>query len=109
MHRCSASFGTPIAWIVLTALVLNSHVVIAQSEAAASEQRQAAISLEQQGHNAEAEAAWRAVLKSKPGDAEAYAHLGFLESRQEHYGQAVSFYRKALARDPKMPGLRMNL
>jgi len=109
MHRCSSSFGASIAWVVLTALTLWSHVAIAQTRPSASEQRQAAISLEQQGQNTEAEAAWRAVLKSNPGNAEAYAHLGFLESHQEHYPQAVAFYRKALVRDPKMPGLRMNL
>ena len=58
---------------------------------------------------AESEAAWRALLKLQPGSAEAYAHLGFLESQREHYAQAVPLYRKALALNPAMPGLRMNL
>jgi tetratricopeptide (TPR) repeat protein len=73
------------------------------------QQRQAAFVLEQQGKSAEAEAEWRAVLKARPANAEAYAHLGFLEGRKERYKEAVPLYRKALALDPAMPGLKMNL
>ena len=73
------------------------------------EQRQTAIALEQQGRNVEAENAWRAVMQAQPGSAEAYAHLGLLEARQERYRQAIPLYRKALAADPRMPGLEMNL
>jgi len=72
-------------------------------------QRQAAFALEHQGNNTEAEAAWRAILKTHSTDAEPYAHLGLLEARQEHYAEAVPLYRKALALNPAMPGLRMNL
>jgi len=71
--------------------------------------RQTALSLEQIGKNAEAEDAWRAVLKAHPGNAEAYAHMGFLEARQEHYKEAVPLYRKALTLNPAMPSLKMNL
>jgi tetratricopeptide (TPR) repeat protein len=35
--------------------------------------------------------------------------LGFLEARQERYTQAVPIYRKALALNPAMPGLPLNL
>jgi tetratricopeptide (TPR) repeat protein len=48
-------------------------------------------------------------LKSHPANAEAYAHLGLLEARQEHYAEAVPLYRKALALNPAMPGLRLDL
>lgn len=72
-------------------------------------QRSTAIALEQQGRNAEAEVAWRAVSATQPHSAEPYAHLGFLEARQEHYSRAIPLYRKALALEPAMPGLRMNL
>lgn len=65
--------------------------------------------LEQQGKYPEAEAAWRAVLKLHPSSAEAYAHLGLLEARQEHYKEAAPLYRKALALNAAMPGLRLNL
>ncbi len=71
--------------------------------------RQAALALEQQGNNPEAEAAWRAYLKAHPASSEAYAHLGLLEARQEHYKQAVPLYRRALALDPHISGLRLNL
>jgi len=81
---------------------------VGQNEADAPNQRQTAIALEQKGRNSDAEIAWRAVLKAQPSSAEAYAHLGFLESRQEHYTQAVLLYRKALALDPAIPALRMN-
>ena len=70
---------------------------------------QAANTLEQQGNFPDAEAAWHAVLKAHPASAEAYAHLGLLEARQEHYKEAVPLYRKALALQPSMPSLRLNL
>jgi tetratricopeptide (TPR) repeat protein len=72
-------------------------------------QRQTALSLEQRGKIPEAEAAWRAYLKTHASSPEPYAHLGLLEARQERYKQAVPFYRKALAIGPEVPGLRMNL
>jgi len=71
--------------------------------------RQQAMTLEQQGNFADAETAWHAVLKTQPSSAEAYAHLGLLEARQEHYKQAVPLYRKALELNPAIPGLRLNL
>jgi len=81
----------------------------AQSVKGGDDPRQAAIMLEQQGEAAKAEAAWEAILKAHPQDAEANAHLGLLEARQEHYDAAVVSYRKALALSPAMPGLRLNL
>ncbi|HWC15791.1 MAG TPA: tetratricopeptide repeat protein [Terriglobales bacterium] len=91
------------------ALTLRGQAAVAENALSAAEQRQAAIAFEQEGKNAEAETAWRKVLQSRPGNAEANAHLGFLESRQEHYRTAIALYRKALAANPQMPGLRMNL
>ena len=80
-----------------------------QAAKAPDSQRQDAFSLEQQGKDAEAEAAWRGYLKTHSASAEAYAHIGLLEARQEHYKEAVPFYRKALALNPTLPGLRLNL
>ncbi len=90
-------------------IVLAAAGCYGQTSRPADAQRQAAFSLEQQGKTAEAEAAWRAILAVHPKDAEACAHLGFLESHQEHYKDAVVFYRKAMALNPTMPGLRLNL
>jgi tetratricopeptide (TPR) repeat protein len=81
----------------------------AQSPPGEANQRDTAFTLEQQGRVSEAEAAWRSVLSAHPSDAEAYAHLGFLEARTEHYSQAVLHYRKALALNPNMAGLKLNL
>ena len=50
-----------------------------------------------------------AIAKADPRDAEAYAHLGLLEARQEHYEAAIDYYRRALAINPDLPGLQMNL
>jgi tetratricopeptide (TPR) repeat protein len=80
-----------------------------QAVEVSSRQRDAAFALEQQGKTAEAETAWQEILKNSPGDAEACAHLGFLESQQSHYTDAVRFYRRAAALDPSMPGLQLNL
>jgi tetratricopeptide (TPR) repeat protein len=80
-----------------------------QADDDAASQRQSALALEQQGKNAEAEAAWRLYLEAHPSNPEPYAHLGLLEARQEHYAEAVPLYRKALALNPAIPGLRLNL
>jgi len=81
----------------------------AQQPAAQDPNRQAALSLQQQGKVAEAEEAWRAYLKTHPDNPEPYAQLGLLEARQEHYKEAVPLYRKALQMKPNVPGLRLNL
>jgi tetratricopeptide (TPR) repeat protein len=44
-----------------------------------------------------------------PANPEPYANIGLMEARQEHYKEAFFFYRKALALNPKFPGLRLNL
>jgi len=72
-------------------------------------EREKALALEKQGKNAEAEAAWRVVLKAHLSSPEPYAHLGLLEARQEHFKEAIPLYRKALAIGPDVPGLRLNL
>jgi tetratricopeptide (TPR) repeat protein len=94
---------------ILMMMLVMAATSMAQVEASPGSQRQTAIALEQQGKNAEAEVAWRAFLASQLSNPEAYAHLGFLEARQQHYAKAVPLYRKALALNPAMPGLRLNL
>lgn len=91
------------------ALAMGSAYCLAQTPTTPDHPRETAIALEQQGNYAEADAAWRTVLKARPADAEAYAHLGFLQARQEHYSQAMPLYRKAFALNPAMPGLQLNL
>jgi tetratricopeptide (TPR) repeat protein len=71
--------------------------------------RQAALAFEQADKLTEAEAEWRAILVSRPSDVEGYAHLGLLEARQQHYKDAIFFYRKALKLNSNFPGLRFNL
>lgn len=71
--------------------------------------REAALALEQQGKLVEAEAAWSALLKARPRNPEPYAHLGLLAARQQRYSEAIPYYRKALAINPAIPGLRLNL
>jgi tetratricopeptide (TPR) repeat protein len=90
-------------------LVMLPAIAATQATKVQDPERQAALALEQQGKNAEAETAWRAYLKEHPSSPEPYGHLGLLEARQEHYKEAISYYRKALAMNPKVPGLRLNL
>lgn len=91
------------------ALTLGLSASSCPSQSSIGNNRDLAFELEQQGRNAESEDAWRAVLKTHPADGEAYAHLGLLEARQEHYKNAVLLYRRALELNPQMPGLRLNL
>jgi tetratricopeptide (TPR) repeat protein len=98
-----------ILTFLTTIFALGGFGCMAQSPATTVRERDTALALEQQGKFDQAEAVWRAVVKANPADAEAYAHLGFFESRREHYKQAVPLYRKALAIDPSMAGVRLNL
>jgi len=91
------------------ALLLCVSPIIGQSAGGALDLRQSALAFEQEGKLAASEEAWREFLKTHPSDAEPYAHLGLLEARQEHYKEAVPLYRKALALNPTMAGLRLNL
>ena len=95
--------------LTLTMTLVMAARCPGQAASTPDQQRQRAISLEQEGKNAEAEDAWRLYLKAHPSNAEPYAHLGLLEARQEHYKEAVPLYRKALALNPALPGLRLNL
>jgi len=95
-----------VLWVGLLTVADSS---LAQVGAAPDLRRREALTLEQQGKNAEAEDAWRAVLKAHPSSAEAYAHLGLLEARQEHYKKAAKLYRTALKLGPDVQGLRLNL
>lgn len=65
--------------------------------------------LEQAGQFAESEAEWRRYLIAHPQNAEANANIGLLEARQEHYKEAIPFYREAMTLDPRIPGVRLNL
>ena len=68
-----------------------------------------AIALERQGRTSEAAVAWKAVIMADPSNAEALAHLGLLEARQDQYADAIDHYKKALALKPDFPGLQLNL
>jgi tetratricopeptide (TPR) repeat protein len=93
-------------WVGLLTVADSS---LAQVATAADARRHEALALEQQGKNAEAEAAWRAYQKTHASSPEPYAHLGLLEARQGRYKEAVPLYRKALAIGPDLPGVRLNL
>jgi tetratricopeptide (TPR) repeat protein len=95
--------------VAVTIALLMTEICLGQTAAAADSERHIAIAAEQQGNYVEAQTAWQAFSKAHPASAEPYAHLGFLEARQERYEQAVPLYRKAFALDPTMPGLRLNL
>ena len=99
MHLRATSSLLPLLLLALPSLPLP-----AQTNATA-----AAYALEQQGKDQEAQAAWEQIAKVHPADAEAYANLGLLHARQQKYPQAITFYRKAQALNPAMPGLQMNL
>ncbi|MFP5249876.1 MAG: tetratricopeptide repeat protein [Acidobacteriota bacterium] len=102
-----AEFPGAIAVLCLAAALAAECA--AQQTPGLAAQKQSALALEQEGKIAEAEAAWRSFSSGHPNDWEAYAHLGLLEARQQHYGEAIALDRKALSLNPKMPNLRVNL
>jgi tetratricopeptide (TPR) repeat protein len=99
----------PLRFLLTALPVLACFCSFAQPAPSVAAERDAAHALEQQGDFAGAEATWQTILRSHPASAEAFAHIGFLESQQQHYGDAVVYYRKAAAIDPSIPGLKMNL
>ncbi len=71
--------------------------------------RRQALVLEQQGQSVQSEQVWKSIAETNPRNAEAFAHIGLLEARQENYIGAIESYSKALHLAPTMPGLEMNL
>ena len=98
-RRVKEHLRTEIGKVALAVVALTFPFAAAQ-DSLVHKQRETAIALEQAGKSAEAETAWRSVLKVQPTSAEAYAHLGFLEAQRQRYAQAIPFYRKALALQP---------
>lgn len=98
-----------VRWGLAGVLLATAVVQCAAQPSAVNQRRETALTLEQNGQVAEAEAAWRSVLQVHAADAEAYAHLGLLEARQEHYKAAVPLYRRALALNPGMAAVRLDL
>src|SRR5580698_146080 len=64
---------------------------------------------DQHENTVESEAALIALSKAQPTNPEPFARLGLLEARRGNYPQAITFYRKAMALNPTMPGLALNL
>lgn len=93
----------------LLAIFCCGRTAQAQDSKPAAAQRQNALQLEQQGKLDEAAAEWRRLMKARPKDPEPYARLGLIAAREEKYQEAVAMDRKALALNPRMPGLRLNL
>ena len=76
-------------------------VAIAAPLSAQTDPGQVAFSLEREGKLTEAEAAWSALAKQFPTRAEPLAHLGLIESKQEHYAEAIKYYKHAMALNPQ--------
>ncbi len=99
--------GFSMSFLVWVALMAAPFLMAQEQDRA--QLRLRAMALEQNGENSKAEEIWVAIGKANVRDAEALAHLGLLEARQEHYETAIDYYRRALAINPDLPGLQMNL
>ena len=103
----AGNFRVVSTCLVMAALLATPFVKAQEQER--SQLRLQAMALEQKGRNSDAEEIWAALAKTDERDAEALAHLGLLAARQEHYIDAIDFYRRALAINSGLPGLQMNL
>ena len=72
-------------------------------------QRQTALALEQQGKNAEAEAAWRAYLKAHPANPEPMLILACSKPGRNTTRKPCRSTAKPWRSIPDIPGLRLNL
>src|SRR6266545_4798481 len=68
-----------------------------------------AAALHQAGKLADAERAYRAVIRRGGAGAEVWANLGALLARQDRFDEAVEAYRKALEMAPQLAKVRLNL
>src|ERR1017187_6223697 len=113
MNRSMMSTGesrnTGFNWTCLVAVALMATSFLMAQEQDRAQIRLKAMALEQKGQNSEAEEIWGTIAKADARDAEALAHLGLLEARQEHYETAIDYYRRAVAINSDLPGLQMNL
>lgn len=96
-------------WFAFVVVLSGISLQAQNTRASAAATRQNALALEQQGNVSAAQAAWRALSQSHPADPEPYAHLGLLEARAGRLADAIGFYRKALAIQPNVPSLRIDL
>ena len=103
------SRNTGFNWTCLVAVALMATSFLMAQEQDRAQIRLKAMALEQKGQNSEAEEIWGTIAKADARDAEALAHLGLLEARQEHYETAIDYYRRAVAINSDLPGLQMNL
>ena len=68
-----------------------------------------AMVLEKQGDLSGAEREWGRWLRDHPEDAEAFASLGVLLSKEGKYKDAAAAYRRAIALNAKLRGIQLNL
>jgi len=101
-----AGRGRRLAWLCVVVSWLAAY---AQPAVPQTTLRQQALALEQRGDLPAAETIWHTLLRQDARDVEAYAHLGLDEARQQNYPQAIRDYRHALALDPGIRGLRLDL
>ena len=97
-----AGFGLGLLWLVFGAGMVRQA-------AAQQAGRAEAVAAERQGDVPGAETLWLQLSGAEPNNPEPLAHLGLLESRQEHYDASIAYYERALALKPDFPSLRMNL
>jgi tetratricopeptide (TPR) repeat protein len=90
-------------WLALGMASWSPHI---QSQ---NDPSQVVLTHDQRENTTESEATLIALCKAQPTNPEPFARLGLLEARQQHYPQAIAFYRKAMVLKPSMPGLRLNL
>src|SRR5947209_8760919 len=57
----------------------------------------------------QAEKHWQSIVQKHPNNAAALATLGVVFSQEKKFDDAIRAYKKALALDPKLPGLQLNL
>jgi len=103
----AGNFGAILTCMIMAALLATP--ILRAQEQDRTQLRLQAMALEQKGQNSEAEEIWAAMVKADARDAEALAHLGLLSAREEHYVDAIDYYRRAIAINSSLPGLQMNL
>jgi tetratricopeptide (TPR) repeat protein len=91
-------------FLAVVALIVLPMTALAQGANPAQ-----AVALEQQGKLVEAREAWQAVTRANPRDGAALASLGVVLAKEQKYPEAAVAYRRALALNPKLPGLQLNL
>ena len=101
----TSMLGSLLLILVIAGAPIQDGAAVRQSEVDFAR----GVALQQQGDLQHAREAYEAALRSVPNRADALSNLGVIFARLGQYGEAIKYYKEALAVDEKQHDTRLNL